>query len=254
MKKTLLTIAGLDPSGGAGALLDVRVFHDLGFHGAAALTALTLQTTRGVAAVRPVPAAFLAAQIEALEADLRIEGIKVGMAATEANLRCIGRFTAAHPEIPAVVDPVFRSTSGHALLDRRGLAAFASALRGRLTVLTPNLEEAGRLTGKTIATIPAMIEAARSIAADMRCACLIKGGHLRGEAVNVLHDGKRSALFGRPRLRGDVHGTGCILSAALTAYLAGGQALESAVDLATGFTHQAIARAIRVGRGRSVKS
>jgi hydroxymethylpyrimidine kinase/phosphomethylpyrimidine kinase len=253
MIKTLLSIAGFDPSGGAGVLADLRVFHDLGFHGAAALTGLTIQTTTAVLGVEPVRTPILSAQVEALDADLAVAGIKVGMAATEANLREIGRLCAARPGIPRVIDPVFRASSGRPLLDRKGRAAFVSALRGRATVITPNLDEAGLLAGSRIESIEGMIEAARSIARTMGFPCLVKGGHLEGDAVNVLHDAKRTYVFGRPRLKKDVHGTGCIFSAALTAFLAKGKSLAAASALATDFTHDSIARSVRVGRGRRVR-
>ena len=252
MKKTLLSIAGFDPSGGAGVLADLRVFRDLGFAGAAALTALTVQTTAAVEKVEPVRPGLLAAQVEALDADMSLAGIKVGMAANAANLRVIGRFCASHPGIPRVVDPVFEASAGRPLLDREGRAAFISAWRGRATVLTPNLDEAGALTGAEITTVEGMIAAARALARILRFPCLVKGGHLGGEAVNVLHDGSRACLFGRPRLRRDVHGTGCLFSAALLAYLAKGKNLPRAAALATDFTHAAIAGSARIGRGRRV--
>lgn len=252
MKKTLLSIAGFDPSGGAGVLADLRVFHELGFHGAAALTALTVQTTAEVMRIEAVGTGLLAAQAEALDADLVLAGIKVGMAATAPNIRFIGRFCASHPEVPRVVDPVFQSSGGKPLLDSRGRAAFVAALRGRASVITPNLDEAGSLAASRIETVAEMIEAARSIARTMRFPCLIKGGHLEGEAVNVLHDGKRAYLFGRPRLKKDVHGTGCVFSAALAAYLAKGKDLPRAAALAADFAHGAIAKSVRVGRGRRV--
>ncbi len=252
MKKTLLSIAGFDPSGGAGVLADLRVFRELGFHGAAALTALTIQTTSAVKKVKPVAPAFLSAQIRALDEDLDVAGIKIGMAATAGHLRIIGRFCASHPEIPRVVDPVFRASSGKPLLDREGRTAFLSVLRGGATVLTPNLDEAGALAGSKVETVEGMIGAARAIAKTIGFPCLIKGGHLEGEAINVLHDGRQAYLFGRPRLNRRVHGTGCLLSAALLAYLAKGKSLPAAAALAADFTREAISKSVRVGRGRLV--
>jgi hydroxymethylpyrimidine/phosphomethylpyrimidine kinase len=254
MKKTLLSIAGFDPSGGAGVLADLRVFRELGFHGAAALTALTVQNTSEVKAVEAVRPALLTAQVEAADEDLVIAGIKVGMAATAANLRAAARLCAARPDIPRVVDPVFHASAGPALLERSGRAAFVSAFRGRATVITPNLDEAGILTGTRISTLEGMIEAAREISRSMDVPCLVKGGHLAGEAVDVLFDGRKTFLYGRPRLRRDVHGTGCVFSAALTASLAQGNALDAAVRRAADFTHKAIAGSVRVGRGRRVYS
>jgi len=254
MKKVLLTIAGFDPSGGAGVLLDTAVFRRLGFHGAAVLTALTAQGPAGVRNVRPVEPSVVRSQYRALVRDLVPAGIKVGMAATAANLAAVGRILDRHTSVPRVIDPVLRSSSGAWLLERTAVPGFLDAVRGRASLLTPNLEEAGRLSGRPVTTIADMEAAAREIFDRTGVPCLVKGGHLAGDAVNVLFDGRRVYLFGKPRLRKDVHGTGCFFSAALLAFLARGRSLPRAGELATEMTRNGIRAARPIGRGRAVFS
>jgi len=252
MKKSLLTIAGFDPSAGAGALLDLKVFGRLGFHGAAVLTAVTVQNTVRVHEMVPLPAGLVADQFEVLAGDIDFAGLKVGMAGLRDNVAAIAKILRAGRARPRVIDPVFRASSGAALLEGDAVPEFLPAIRGQATVLTPNLEEAGRLVGRPIADVAGMREAAEEIYDLGRIPCLIKGGHLVGDPINLLFDGKTWAIFGRPRIRKDVHGTGCLFSAALLAYLAKGKALIKACELATDFTAQAIQAAVRVGRGRPI--
>ncbi|MCX6561653.1 MAG: hydroxymethylpyrimidine/phosphomethylpyrimidine kinase [Candidatus Aminicenantes bacterium] len=252
MIKTLYSVAGFDPSGGAGVLLDLAVFRSLGFRGAAVLTALTAQDSASVFAVRPVPPAFIRRQWDALRADLPPAGIKIGMAGSPAGLAEIARGLALHPSIPRVVDPILRATSGALLAGRISRARFTAALSGRLTLLTPNLAEASWLTGHPVATPEAMEEAARSLAEDWSCACLIKGGHLPGAAIDVLFDGSRVRRFPHPRLNRNAHGTGCFLSASILAHLALGRELAEACAEAICETGRAIRRSVRPGRGRSL--
>jgi hydroxymethylpyrimidine/phosphomethylpyrimidine kinase len=250
MRQTLYSVAGFDPSGGAGVLLDLAVFRSLGFRGAAVLTALTVQDSAAVHAVRPVPAAFIRRQWDALRADLPAAGIKVGMSGSPAGLAEISRGLALHPSVPRVVDPILRATSGAPLAGRVSRTRLADALRGRLTLLTPNLEEAAFLVGKRIASSASMEEAARRLSDRLECACLVKGGHLPGAAIDVLFDGSRLHRFRHPRLDRDAHGTGCFLSASILARLARGESLAEACGEAILETGRAIRRSVRPGRGR----
>ena len=252
MKKSLLTIAGFDPSGGAGVLLDIRTFAALGFHGAAVLTAVTVQNTARVHDAVPLPASLVADQFEVLAGDLAFAGIKVGMVGSRDNVAAVAKILRAVRGKPRVVDPVFRASSGAPLLEGEAIPEFLPAIRGQATVLTPNLEEAGRLVGRRVTDAAGMRAAAEEIYDLGRIPCLIKGGHLAGDPVNLLFDGKACALFGRPRIRKDVHGTGCLFSAALLGYLAKGKTLVKACDLATDYTAEAIRKAVRVGRGRPI--
>ncbi|MBN2206054.1 MAG: hydroxymethylpyrimidine/phosphomethylpyrimidine kinase, partial [Candidatus Aminicenantes bacterium] len=238
------------PSGGAGVLLDLGVFRARGFRGAAVLTGLTVQNTRGVLAVRPLPARFVLSQYRALAEDVRIAGVKVGMLATAANVKAAARILDQVAGRPRVVDPVLRSSSGAPLLSSAALAGYLRAFRGRLSVLTPNIDEAARLAGVRIASVEDMAEAARRLSDALSAPCLVKGGHLDGDPVDVLFDGARTRLYPSRRLAGRVHGTGCYFSSVLLAELAAGAPLDAACGRAARLTRGAIRDARPVGRGR----
>ena len=250
MKKVLMSVAGYDPSAGAGVLLDVRVFARMGFHGTAVLTAVTTQNTRFVKDVHVLPAHLVLEQYRILAGDIAIAGLKVGMAGSRENLKAVGTILASAKGIPKVVDPVIRSSSGARLLEEAAVSEFLGTVRRRATVLTPNLDEAGLLAGASVRDIAGMKAAAEAIYDACRVPCLITGGHLEKEAVNLLFDGRRTALFGKPKVAKDVHGTGCFFSACLLAYLAQGRPLDKACALATERTYRAILAAGRIGRGR----
>jgi hydroxymethylpyrimidine kinase/phosphomethylpyrimidine kinase len=252
MSKVLLTIAGFDPSAGAGVLLDLKVFARHGFRGVAALSGLTVQNTGTVKGVHPWPTNLLLRQYRALAEDIDLSGIKVGMAATESQLKAIAGILRENRDIPRVVDPVFRSSSGAWLLEPKAVPVFLRRIGKHATVLTPNLDEAGGLTGSVVRNVPEMIAAAKAIYEISRTPCLVTGGHLEGEAVNCLFDGRQISLFPKKKLEKDVHGTGCLFSSSLLCFLAMGRRLERAAELATEFTHEAIRTAVRIGRGRAI--
>lgn len=250
----LLTIAGFDPGGGAGVLLDTAVFRAFGFDASAVLTAATVQDSAAVSQVRPFPPSFLRSQWAALVREQSFSGLKAGMAGSAANLEEIGRLLAEHPRIPRVVDPIFRSSSGSRLAGAAGRQSVLRAFRENASVLTPNLEEAALLSDRTVRTVADMRAAAADIFDQTGVPCLIKGGHLPGDAVNLLYDGHKVFLFGHKRIRRDVHGTGCLFSAALLAYLVRSKTLENAAREATDWTHQAIRAASPSDKGRAVFS
>jgi len=254
MKRVLLSAAGYDPSGGAGVILDLKVFHDFGFYGAGIVTAIAIQNTQAVQDIFCPPARALKNQYDTLARDLSFAGIKIGMAGSVENVGIIAGILAANKKTPRVIDPVFRSSSGAWLLAKNAIPLFIREIRGRASVLTPNLEEAGLITGRTVRTLEAMKEAAEKICVMTRIPCLIKGGHLEKEAVNLLYDGRRTFLFGNPKINKDVHGTGCFFSSSLLCYLALGKPLGKACELATELTYTAIKTAVRIGRGRHVIS
>lgn len=250
--KTLLSLAGYDPSGGAGLLLDLSVFQRLGFHGAGVATALTVQNTLRVRKVYVVRAAQVGEQYRMLRKDLVLAGLKVGMLGSLENLRLIGGILAENPRLPKVIDPVFRSSSGSWLLEPRALSRFLAAIKGRANVLTPNLNEASLLTGRRVRTLEDMRRAAALLFEKTGVPCLVKGGHLQGPITDLLFDGRTHRLYRHRRSAKDVHGTGCFLSASLLGFLADGFSLPRACGLAIGLTQRAIHRARRPGRGRSV--
>jgi hydroxymethylpyrimidine/phosphomethylpyrimidine kinase len=250
--KALLSIAGYDPSGGAGVLADVAVFRHLGFAGTGILTAVTAQDTRQVHRVLCLPPRFLEKQYQTLAGDIRLSGIKIGMLGCRRNLAALSRILGDSKGLPAVADPVFRASSGRWLLEKTAAKSYLAAIKGRISVLTPNLAEAALASGRAVRNVREMKEAARVIAASIEAPCLVKGGHLAGEAVDVLFDGEDFSLFEREKIEGDVHGTGCLLSSSLLCFLVRGHSLAEACKLAGKWTHRAIRWSSQIGKGRSV--
>ena len=239
MATNLVSIAGYDPSGGAGLLLDLRVMERLGLRGFGVLTAVTAQSHRRVHGVFPVASRAVAGQYGRLAESVEIGGIKVGMLATAANLRAVARILEDNAHRPRVVDPVLRSSSGALLLERKAWPRLLAAIEGRADLITPNLDEAETLTGRTVRSVPAMKRAAEEVHRRSGVPCLLKGGHLDGPVVDILFDGKEFAAFAHPKLPRSVRGTGCFLSSAILCYLAEGRPLKEACGLGI----------IRVGRG-----
>ena len=250
MAINLLSIAGYDPSGGAGIHLDIRVFEHLGFRGYGVLTSVTAQNTAKLDKAAPLPRQLVRAQYDALRREVRFAGIKVGMAGSLGNLAEAARILARNPSIPRVVDPVFRSSSGIRLLETGAIPRFLDLLDGKATLITPNLDEASALiSGGRIRTPDDMKEAARRIFDSSGVPCLVKGGHLEGVAVDVLYDG-RFGVFRHARIARSVHGTGCYLSAAILGYLAEGHGLGDACHRGIALTASGIRKAVPAGKRR----
>jgi len=225
-----LTIAGSDPSGGAGIQADLRTFAAFGVQGASVLTALTAQDRRGVRAIAEVAPAFVTQQLDAVRDDLEVRAAKTGMLHRAGVIDAVIAHLRARPLPHLVVDPVMVATSGAPLLEPAGIAALRARLLPLATLVTPNLHEAEVLTGHAVTTVAEMREAARALVALGTRAALVKGGHLAGDAVDVLYDGRGFRELGAPRQEGRrLHGTGCVLSAAITAGLAHGSDLAEAV-------------------------
>jgi hydroxymethylpyrimidine kinase/phosphomethylpyrimidine kinase len=253
-----LTIAGSDPSGGAGLQADLKVFLRFGLSGAAVPTAITVQSTSGVAAVVPLEAALVGRQLAALLTDLRPAAVKVGMLGNAQIVRVVARalLPLSRKRIPIVIDPVLASADGKRLLPRTDVAVFLRQLVPLATLLTPNVAEAAELTGMREGDVtnrtPEVLGALLRTGAQ---AVLLKGGHLEGEeATDVLRLREEMIAFSLPRVEGGrrVHGTGCALSSAITALLAQGRSLEDAVQEAKEYVHAGIKGARHVGRGARV--
>ena len=248
-----LAVAGSDSSGGAGIQADLKTFSALGVYGAAALAALTAQNTRGVAAVHDVPPDFVAAQIDAVFSDLRVDAVKIGMLGRAGAIAAVAEGLARHGARRVVLDPVMVSTSGSPLLDPDALSALRTRLLPLADLVTPNLPEAARLLGAETARSEAeAVEQGRAILALGPRAALVKGGHAEGpESVDLLvtRDGVRR--FAAPRVATrNTHGTGCTLSAAVAAGLAKGLGLEEAVAAAKAYLQAALQGADQLGIGR----
>ncbi len=248
----LLSIAGSDPSGGAGIQADLKTFSALGGYGMAVLTALTAQNTRGVTAVHVPPVGFLIAQLDAIFADIEVSAIKIGMLATGDIVHALAKSLAAHPDIPIVLDPVLVATSGDSLGAPDVVEALLASLMPLATVITPNLPEAARLAGSAAPVDEAgMRRLAETLHRRGARAVLVKGGHLDGaEALDVLFDGETYYRFKAPRIdTPNTHGTGCTLSSAIAVFLAQGAGLVDAVDAAKSFLSEALARSGRLTVG-----
>jgi len=215
-----LTIAGSDPSGGAGIQADLKTFSALGAFGTSVVTALTAQSTRGVSGIHVVPTAFVVLQLETLVSDVRVDAVKVGMLATAELAEAVGAFLRAHPHRTVVLDPVMVATSGDRLLEDDAVAA-VRALLPLCSVVTPNLAEAGILLDvRAAVTVAEMRSQAVALREAGAARVLLKGGHLEDgdEAVDVLAEGEALVELRTPRVRTvNTHGTGCTLSSALAA-------------------------------------
>jgi hydroxymethylpyrimidine/phosphomethylpyrimidine kinase len=247
-----LTIAGSDPSGGAGIQGDLKTFHAHGIYGMAVLTALTAQNTRGVTGVHDVPAPFVAKQLEAVLADMPVGAAKTGMLSNADTVDAVASVLRRQRVPFLVVDPVMIATSGDALLRDDAVAVLVERLFPLATVVTPNLPEAERLVGERIDTPDAMRHAAVRLRDRGARAVLLKGGHLPGEqVVDLLYDGTFHAFEDRRIRTEHTHGTGCALSAAIAAHLARGADLTEAVLRARAFVRRGLERATVLGRGKN---
>lgn len=247
-----LTIAGSDPSGGAGIQADLKTFAALGVYGASVLTALTAQNTTGVFGVHAVPPDFIRAQFSAVMTDLEVRAIKTGMLADTATVETVVALIASATHVPVVVDPVMVATSGDPLLAPEAVAAVRETLVPRAFLITPNLHEAARLLdGRVASSESEMIEQARVLLVLGCKAVLVKGGHGdASEAIDVLADAAGITVHKRPRIEtGNTHGTGCTLSAAIAAELANGSPLREAVASAKAYVWGALESASRMKLG-----
>lgn len=249
-----LTIAGSDSSGGAGIQADLKTFSAFGVYGASVITALTAQNTRGVQGIETVSATFVAAQMHSVLSDLDVAAVKTGMLANAAIIEAVAATLRAAPLRPLVVDPVMVATSGDVLLAPDAIDALKRELLPLAALITPNLPEAARLLGTQPAGTDDEAEAhVRALMALGSRAVLVKGGHgTSQDAVDVFCEGSACERLVRSRIpTPHTHGTGCTLSAAITALLAQGVPLREAVVRAKDFVWQALehGRTLRIGHG-----
>lgn len=254
---TILSIAGYDPSGGAGILADIKTFAAFGCYGVAAISSLTAQNTIAVYGASHQSAEVLVSQISPLFEDFTIAAAKTGMLPTVETIEVTAAALATRGVAQLVVDPVIRSTSGYDLIDDIAARSLIEKLLPLARVTTPNLAEAERLTGMKVRDLAGMERAARRIREiclelnpASRTAVLVKGGHLLDDATDLLLDGEEVQLFpGRKIETRNTHGTGCTLSAAIAARLGLGSPLAEAVSLAKRYVEQGIRSAPGLGHG-----
>jgi hydroxymethylpyrimidine/phosphomethylpyrimidine kinase len=252
MRSIALTIAGSDSGGGAGIQADLKTFHQFGVYGTSVIVAVTAQNTRGVTAIHPIPGPVVEAQLAAVATDLDPAAVKTGMLATVALVRQVGAAIERYRWAKYVLDPVMVATTGARLLEEAAIREVRQRLIPKAMLVTPNLEEAALLTERSVTT-PAEMEAAGQALLELGAgAALVKGGHLQGPElvdVLVLPGGVQRFPHSKVETR-STHGTGCTLSAAITAGLALGQSIEPAVMTALDWVHRAIATAPGLGSGR----
>ena len=251
----VLTIAGSDPSAGAGIQADLKTISALGAYAATVITAVTTQNTLGVQSVYPLPPEIVGSQLAAVMDDLHPCAIKIGMVHDTDIVRAIADTLGRYPRGPVVYDPVMVSTSGCKLMEDNAIEALTSQLMPMATLITPNLSEAEVLTGKRITTIPEMEIAAKELLGFGSQAVLVKGGHLNeNEMCDVLYikGEEHPHRFSSPKIESrNTHGTGCTLSSAIATYLALGEPLDEAVRKAKTYVYQGIlnGKDVHIGEG-----
>jgi hydroxymethylpyrimidine/phosphomethylpyrimidine kinase len=246
----LLTIAGFDPSCGAGVAADLKTFAAHNCYGVAAVTALTVQSTQGVRNVHATPSGTLRAQLDALTEDVTLAGVKIGMLANRANASVVADFLDAHKFVHVVLDPVSHPTAGSAeLLDAAGLTFVRDELLRRASVITPNMPEAEFLTGLEVKDLQGMKAAGKKLLEMGARAVIVTGGHL-DRPSDVLCEGAEIEVFGGDHVKSlNTHGSGCTFSSAIAAQLAIGQQLREAVILAKAYVTKAIEKSYSIGKG-----
>jgi hydroxymethylpyrimidine/phosphomethylpyrimidine kinase len=249
--KIALTIAGSDSGGGAGIQADLKTFHQFGLHGTSAIVAVTAQNTLGVRAAHAVPEDIVRAQLAALAEDLPPDAVKTGMLATAALASLVATAIRDYGWRSYVLDPVMVASSGDRLLTVDAVDTMQGRLLPLAALVTPNLDEAEILTGGIVRNPDAMRAAGQKLLEMGARAVLIKGGHLGGpEAIDLFVARGVVRQFTHPRIdTASTHGTGCTLSAAITAGLALGRDLERAVEDGLDYVHRAMASATRLGAG-----
>lgn len=246
----VLSVAGSDSGGGAGIQADIKTFAALGCHGATVLTALTAQNSVGVQAVHNVPPDFVSAQLESVQGDLRPAAAKTGMLASASIITAVAKGLTRLPPGKLVVDPVMVSTTGHSLIDREAVETMVAELFPLAEVVTPNLHEAAALLGRRVETLNDMKRAVKELYEQGPRSILIKGGHLEGSATDVFFDGTGVELLSAERHETDnTHGSGCVLAAAIAAFLGKGLATGEAVRAGKIFVAAAVRASYRVGSG-----
>ncbi|MEW6686497.1 MAG: bifunctional hydroxymethylpyrimidine kinase/phosphomethylpyrimidine kinase [Candidatus Edwardsbacteria bacterium] len=242
-----LTIAGSDPTGGAGIQVDLKTFSAFGLYGFSVLTAITVQNTVGVKEIFPVPADFVSHQLEALLSLWTFPSSKAGMLTNSSIVESVAEKIKESQIGKFVLDPVMKAKNGTLLLDEPGQEMLIKKLLPLTWLITPNIEEAKIITGVEIKNLTTMKKAARVINQMGSKNVLIKGGHLTGKPLDLLFNGKSFRTYEDERLPKEMHGTGCAFSAAITALLAKGESLEKSVEKAKMFVNRAIADSLCLG-------
>ncbi len=241
--RSVLAIAGLDPSGGAGILADVKTIKALGFFPSSAVTVITYQNTCGVYGIYEVKPVCLERQISAVLDDLNLAGIKIGLVCSTNLANVIAKLIKG-VEIPKVVDPVIRATTGFKFSGKEVYSILAEAC----DIITPNADEASKLSEMEVKDTKSAEEAAKVIADRFGCSVVVTGGSLGGKDVIFDIDTEKTYVVEGKIINIEIHGTGCVYSSALACYLAKGLSLHEACKKARKFVHKAVINSVRIGR------
>jgi len=251
---SVLTIAGSDSGGGAGIQADLKTFSALGCFGTSAITAITVQNTRGVTGIQSILPEIVQGQIKVVMDDIKPSAIKIGMVHSVELVQAIAQILREYPQVPVVLDPVMVATSGDKLIQDETIAVLKKELFPLATIVTPNLDEAQILTSLTILNLDDMKKALFPILATGCRSVLVKGGHLKGSRLFDIyrHQNGEEEIFETSAINtNNTHGTGCSLSSAIAAYLAQGKNLIQAIKEAKDYVHQAIENGqdVKTGEG-----
>jgi hydroxymethylpyrimidine/phosphomethylpyrimidine kinase len=247
-----LTIAGSDPTGGAGLQADLRVFWHFGVYGVSVVSSITSQNTSGVRDTFPLEAEVLERQLSTLLEDITPHALKTGMLYSKENVEVVAKVIREYNLRNLVVDPVTVSSTGVSLMEENALDAIKESLLPLAKVITPNIYEASLLTGIPVETLEDMKEAAKMLKEMGADSVVITGGHLKGDTtVDIFYNG-RFELLESEKIRGEFHGTGCTFSAAITANLCLGRDCLSALRVAKEFMEMALKKALRPGKGMGI--
>ncbi len=248
--KKLLTIAGSDSCGGAGIQADLKTFSAHGVFGMSVISAVTAQNTQGVFAVQDISPDIIQKQIEVIFDDIFVDAVKIGMVSKTETIRIIAETLSKYEVKNLVIDPVMISKSGFDLLKPDAKEALIQCLLPMATVVTPNLPEAEVITGMKVASIDEMKKAAEEIYKMGPKYVLVKGGHLEGEAMDILYDGTDFTYYNSPRINTkNTHGTGCTLSSAIASNLGKGMDIHKAIEEAKNYITTAIEKSFSIGKG-----
>ncbi|HMB46375.1 MAG TPA: bifunctional hydroxymethylpyrimidine kinase/phosphomethylpyrimidine kinase [Candidatus Methanoperedens sp.] len=248
MMKTALTIAGVDPGGGAGIAADIKTFAALGVHGTCIVTSVTAQNTQGVLNSFDMPVCFIEEQFDAVVSDIRIDCVKTGMLSSPEIVRAVSGLI-KREKLPLVIDPVMTAEAGGILLKNEAVEVLIEELLPLSVIITPNVSEAQRLSGMNIRDIMDARKAARKISELGAKAVIVTGGHLNG--TDILYSGGEFTQIEGKLIKGGTHGSGCTHSAVITAELSKGATLIEAAHRAKEFVEQAITRSVNIGKGAS---
>jgi hydroxymethylpyrimidine/phosphomethylpyrimidine kinase len=249
MMRTALSVAGFDPTSGAGITADIKVFRSLKVHGVGIVSSITSQNTLGLQHAEPLSRYSFRRQMDSLLEDISPHAAKTGMLYDKRIIRSICSEVDSGRIRNLVVDPVILSSTGKSLIKKDALAVLISELIPRSYVITPNISEAAHITGTVIKGVDDMYHAAEIFVRLGAKNVVIKGGHLKKKAIDVFYDGNKFKDFKSDKIKGWFHGTGCVLSAAITAYIATGKEVQDSVKSAKAYTKRAIERSYKAGRG-----